>query len=246
MVKLFHAVLTGLVGAAFLHLVIILALPSFVKADAYHRVLALGEPGRFYRLAEKVDATPLRGLASDTGVVDRPPPPLSSEDPFLSLSACAISVADGPVRLYAEGDVPLWTVGIFDRKSNEIYSMSDRTSVSGALDILAGTPAQLTMMRKALPEELSQTILVEVPEDGGYAVLRAFAPAASFRAGVADFLAEAECGAFKPGAAPETSGNPAINPANTTDGNRQEGSHPAAASGAEGHPAAIARPVNPA
>ncbi len=203
MVRLFHAILTGLVGAAFLHVVIILALPQFVTAGAYARVAVLGPPGRFYALpkAGEIHTPPpaARTDGSDAAADRDVPPPLARTDPFLPAAACIVSLDQGPVRLYAEGDVPFWSVVIFDKDSNEIFSMNDRTSVSGALDILLGTQGQLPAIRKALPEELSESILVDMPASGGYAVLRAFAPRQSFEPAALDFLSQAECDTFRPG-----------------------------------------------
>lgn len=205
MVRLFHAILTGLVGAALLHVVIILMLPKFVTAGAYARVAVLGPPGRFHALPIEGTARPPSPAArAETGVAGSAPgadapPPLARTDPFLPAAACIVSLDQGPVRLYAEGDVPFWSVVVFDRDSNEVFSMNDRTSVSGALDMLLGTTGQLPQIRKALPEELSESILVEMPPSGGYAVLRAFAPRPSFEAAVTEFLSGAECDLFRPG-----------------------------------------------
>lgn len=202
MVRLFHAILTGLVGAALLHVVIILALPQFVTASAYARVAVLGPAGRFYALPDAGTehlAPPVARTDETDATGPETPPPLARTDPFLPAAACIVSLDQGPVRLYAEGDVPFWSVVIFDKDSNEIFSMNDRTSVSGALDILLGTQAQLPAIRKALPEELAESILVDMPSSGGYAVLRAFAPHQSFEPAARDFLADAECGPFRPG-----------------------------------------------
>lgn len=200
MLRLFHAILTGLVGAALLHVIIILALPHYVKATAYERVSAFGGAGSFHRLP---DAASPFGLPSGPGPARAEAnivAPIVNQDPYLAVSACTVSMENGPVRLYAAGDVPLWSVVIFDRESNEVFSMNDRTSVSGALDILLARKAELPAIRKNLPEDLSQSILVEMPREGGYAVLRAFVPRASFVAGAEDFLGTAECGPWKPDA----------------------------------------------
>jgi uncharacterized membrane protein len=71
--------------------------------------------------------------------------------------------------------------------------MNDRTSVGGALDVLAGSPIQLTELRKSLPPELQQTILVEIARPEGYAVLRTLAPQVSFDQAARNFLTEAGC-----------------------------------------------------
>jgi uncharacterized membrane protein len=47
-----------------------------------------------------------------------------------------------------------------------------------------------------LPAELSRSILVEMAEGQGYAVLRTMAPQASFNAGAREFLDKAQCDAF--------------------------------------------------
>ena len=65
------AILVGLVGAALLHIVIILALPNFTGRDGYSRVLGLYEMDSFFPLSTEPGAT---GLAND--------------DPFLRVAVC--------------------------------------------------------------------------------------------------------------------------------------------------------------
>jgi uncharacterized membrane protein len=175
------AFLAGLVGAALLHLVIVLSLPSFSQRDAYTRVLAEGEIHQFYRLGENPDRV---GLAKD--------------DPFVELSVCGFDVTDGPVRLTASaGGVPFWSLAIYDGSSNEVFSINDRTSSGGGLDLVIATPAQLTQLRKTLPEAISQAILVETHGTEGYATLRALAPQASYAQAVGQFLQQATCAPFE-------------------------------------------------
>ncbi len=50
--KFVFAAVTGLVGAALLHIIIILALPSFTGQDAYTRVQAEGPENAFYSLPD--------------------------------------------------------------------------------------------------------------------------------------------------------------------------------------------------
>lgn len=174
-----YAIAVGLVGAALLHIVIILSLPSFTGRDAYTRVQAFGETNRFFPLA-------------DTGDTLVP----INDDPAMKTAVCAFSVENGPIRLFAEGEVPFWSLAVYDSASNEVFSMNDRTSVSGALDTLVATPIQLIGIRKAVPAELEQSILVEMRREEGYAVLRTFVPTQSREEAATAFLADASCEPF--------------------------------------------------
>ena len=175
------AVAAGLVGAALLHLIIVLALPHFSENDAYTRVLKEGETQRFYRLTETADRAGL-----------------SKVDPFVETAVCGFDVSEGPVRLTAENTgLPFWSLGIYDGASNEVFSINDRTSPGGMLDVVIATPTQMTMLRKSLPTGISQSILVESQSGEGYAVLRALTPQASFSEAATQFLKDADCGAFQ-------------------------------------------------
>ena len=178
--SILFAILVGVVGAAALHILIILAVPYFTGNDAYTRIGDLGEPQRFY---------PLPNTAASRGG-------LVNDDPGLRVGACAFSVADAPVRLYAPAGVPFWSVGVFDSSANEVFSMNDRTAVAGALDVVVATPIQLNAIRKALPAALAQSILVEMPVDEGYAVLRTFVPTATMDEAARAFLGDAGCEAI--------------------------------------------------
>jgi uncharacterized membrane protein len=176
MLKLLLAVLVGLVGAALLHLIIILALPHFTGRDAFTRVVMEGDPDRFHPLDASPDAA---GLAN--------------ADPYIRTAVCPISMDQQPARLMASGDAPFWSLAIFDSASNEIFSMNDHTAVDGVLDVVVASPVQLAAIRKASPPELEQTILVETTQSEGYAILRAMAPRPSFLQAASDFLGGASC-----------------------------------------------------
>ncbi|MGK6315271.1 DUF1254 domain-containing protein [Neorhizobium sp. DT-125] len=179
--QVLFAVVTGLIGAALLHLVIVLLLPDFSERDAYTRVLAEGEIHRFYRLGEKPDRA---GLSKD--------------DPFVDAAVCAFDVSEGPVRLTApNGGVPFWSLAVYDQSSNEVFSINDRTSAGGMPDVVIATPVQLTTLRKAQPQALSQSILVETTQAEGYMVLRSLTPQPSFADIASQFLSQATCTPFE-------------------------------------------------
>ncbi len=179
MFRTVFAILTGVLCAALLHLVIILSLPHFSDRDAYTRVEDEGDENHFYVLDDKDD---------DAG--------LSNSDPYIRTAVCAFDIESQPIRLTAKGKVPFWSLSVYDAASNEVFSMSDRTSVGGMPDLLLASPVQLTGIRKALPPSLAQSILVEVPRAEGYVVLRTMAPEASFDDAARNFLSEAGCDVF--------------------------------------------------
>ena len=112
------AIAIGLVGAAFIHIVIILALPMWTGKDAWTRVTELGAMNRFYPLANEPNAT---GLHND--------------NPHIRSAVCRFDITDGPVRIIASGDVPIWTVAVYDVSSNETYSMNDRSAIGSGVNI---------------------------------------------------------------------------------------------------------------
>lgn len=173
------AVLTGLIGAAVLHIVIILALPHFTGKDAYTRVRAEGAGNKFHLL----DDTPDRSGLSNT-------------DPYLKTAVCHFETTERGVRLTGPASTDFWSLAVYDENSNEVFSMNDRTSVDGTLDVVVASPVQVARLRRQPPEALSGTIIIEIAAPAGYAVLRMLTPQRSFESGAVAFLSSAGCAAL--------------------------------------------------
>ncbi|MBL0371047.1 DUF1254 domain-containing protein [Rhizobium sp. KVB221] len=174
------AIATGLLGAAVLHLIIILALPAFTGLDAYTRLSSYENEDQFLIFSDKRD---------EMG--------FSNGDPYLRTAACLISVEQQPVHLLAEGNVPFWSFSVYDSSSNEVFSMNDRSATGGELDAIIASPAQLAAIRKSNPDVISQSVLIEMPRPEGYVVLRTLAPSQSYDKAAQDFLADASCESFE-------------------------------------------------
>ena len=170
------AIAIGLVGAAFIHIVTILALPMWTGKDAWTRVRALGEMNRFYSLANEPNITGLYNA-----------------DPHIRTAVCRFDISDGPVRIIASGDVPIWTVSVYDASSDETYSMNDRSAIGTGVNIALVTPAQMLQLRRFMPRTLERAVLVELSEPQGYVALRAVAPAPSQKPAARAFLTNAIC-----------------------------------------------------
>lgn len=174
--NLLVSIAAGLVGAVILHIVIILSIPQFSTDDAWSKVTGLGEPGQFYPLANEPNAA---------GLYNR--------GPYLRSAICIFNAADAPVRITADGALPFWSLAVYDRRSNELYSMNDRSAVERQVDVTLATPLQMIALRRRSPDEIGQSILVEVPKPDGFIVLRTIAEDQTFEAIARDFLAGARC-----------------------------------------------------
>jgi len=169
-----YALLLGIVGAALVHIAVLLLVPTFTDRDAWARLAERGEPFRFVAVSGS-DAF-ARGA-----------------NPFLRAVACRFSIEEGMVHIRASGTVPLWTAAIFDRSGQNIYSLNDRTTPSGELDIVVASPPQIIELRKEIPEEFDTSVFVGLETGEGIAVIRAALLDDSWSDLVSDFLDQAEC-----------------------------------------------------
>ena len=183
MLRIVHAIVTGVIGAALLHLVIVFALPRFSDRDTYSRVLALGGPGLFHGLFHGAATEGTQAL-------------LAPEDPFVQATVCAFDLSASPRTVTAVGTPEFWSFAVFDRAANEVFSLSDRSIDSDRLDAIIATKAQAALLRKADPGLTERVILVETAGSEGYVVLRALAPHASMEPEALGFLKSARCDAL--------------------------------------------------
>jgi uncharacterized membrane protein len=177
MVRLLHALLLGLLGAGIVHIAILLLVPEMSERDAWSRLAMASNLYRMTRIDPEVAGPAAAG----------------SVDPLFRSAACRFDLSDGVVRVSAPGNVPFWSVSVYNRGGQNIYSFNDRTSATGLLDFAILTPAQMIELRKDLPEELQQAIFVEAPLDEGIVIIRIFVPDESWEKVVNRYLAGTAC-----------------------------------------------------
>ena len=163
--RLLYAVAVGLVGAGIVHIVVLLLLPDFSERDAWSRLESRGE---LYRMI-RIDGTP-----AAAEVIHR------SADPLFYVAACRFDLEEGYAHITAPGRVPYWSVSVYDRSGQNIYSFNARTATRGQLDFVVLTPPQMIDVRKELPEALVSSVFVEADIDQGIALVRVFVPDASW------------------------------------------------------------------
>jgi uncharacterized membrane protein len=177
MLRLAYPVLIAVVGAVIVHIVVLLLLPRFSDQDAWSR---LSEAADFYK-AVRIDA--------EAGGA----PIVKSVDPLFYAAACRFDLGEGAVHVRAPGKVPFWSVSIYNRGGQNIYSFNDRATDTGSLDFVVLTSAQMIEIRKQTPEEFRQSIFVEAAVDEGIVVVRSFVPDRSWNQTASSFLRSIAC-----------------------------------------------------
>lgn len=177
MLRVLYAVVIGLFGAAIVHIVILMMLPQFSDRDAWSRLAMSADLYRIVRIDAAAGETPI----------------VKSIDPLFYAAACRFDLSEGIVHVQSPGNSPFWSVSVYDREGQNIYSFNDRTAESRALDFVVLTSAQMIELRKALPEDLAKSIFVEAALNEGIVVVRGFVPDQSWRQSVAGFLDGIAC-----------------------------------------------------
>ncbi|WP_182085587.1 DUF1254 domain-containing protein [Aureimonas sp. ME7] len=178
--KLLLAVLVGFVGAAIAHIAIVLAVPSRAENDAWSRLSRLGDLYSVVRIEARGD--PSAESANFVFI-----------DPAFMDAACRFSVADGPARIYADEGTSFWTASIYGRNGDNLYSISERVALEGALDIMVGTREQLDLARIEGSESEGNMIPVELPVAQGYLMVRSLVEGESDRPFVDRFVRSITC-----------------------------------------------------
>src|SRR6218665_1334318 len=184
MLRALYILLTGVIGAAIVHILIVFATPHVSEHDSYSRVMALGAPGTFHRLAKN----------AEDGSIG----PAASTDPFVETAVCAFDLADGAVAVTAGGDPAFWSFAVFDGGANEVFSINDRSVDPGGLTAILATPVQAARLRRGPDDLAERNVVIETKAGTGYMVLRTVAPYPSLRAQAVRFLETARCGPFRP------------------------------------------------
>jgi uncharacterized membrane protein len=177
MLRLFYVLLVGIIGAGIVHISVLLLLPQFSERDAWS---SLAEAADFYK-AVRIDAG------------DGSPPIVKAVDPLFHAAACRFDLDEGPVHLRAPGSVPFWSVSIYIRAGQNVYSFNDRATDKGALDFVVLTPEQMIEVRKTMPEDFQKAIFVQVPIGEGIVVVRSFVPDPTWEEATSEFLAKIAC-----------------------------------------------------
>ncbi|MEP3264900.1 MAG: hypothetical protein ABJN78_03990 [Hyphomicrobiales bacterium] len=124
--------LTGLV-----HIFSIVATPFFAKQKVWQRVVEFTQPRKLAAIKNHEKAAAILGQA----------------DPAMAYAVCHFLLEDGPVTLTAEGPTSFWSVTLFNKDAEIIYSLNDDASQTSQLN--------LSILHKSINAETTDNI----PED---------------------------------------------------------------------------------
>lgn len=177
MLRLFYAIITGLVGAVIVHISSLLLIPLVSDNDAWARLSTTTKPGVFTIVdPESQIALSMRAL-----------------DPNFVVGACQFSLENGPVVLNGEGKTDFWSLSIFNKRGENLFSLNDRTNDNGVLNMAIVTSLQFIEYKNELSADLQNSVFAQIDTKVGFVILRAFVPNASEYTKVKEFVSSSTC-----------------------------------------------------
>ena len=177
MKRAFYVLSIAFVLAGIVHILIILLIPNYAAKDAWAKLEEVAGPWRFVLVAEP-------------GARDSVLPVV---DPAFATAACRYNLNEAPVKVSADGELPFWSIAIFDRQGRNIYSFNDRTAIERRLSLLVINPVQMAQIRKNPPPDSDKAVLVETSTSEGFVLIRALQENSSWAPSVREFLTNAKC-----------------------------------------------------
>lgn len=179
MARLAHALLLGLVGAVIVHIAVLLLVPVYSQRSAWSEMEAAGGLHAMVRLD---------GDASGEDAVHIP-----SLDPLFTAVGCRFDLRSGVVRVSSAQPLPYWSASLHDRRGQNLFAFTDRSSTDGLVDFVIATHDQMIALRNDLPRHFERSVFVEADIEQGMAVVRAFVPDESWRSRIATDIAALDC-----------------------------------------------------
>ncbi len=147
--------------AGIVHIVSILMMPRVASKNAYARIAAVAPVNQIYALPMPVPGTEV----------------VPFEDASMEMAVCRWSLDQGPIRLRGNVSAERLTLLSFHSRQGQIfYSLSDRSSTRGRIDVLLVNQAQLEAAEANDNEDdPAQELRILAPATEGFILLQALA-----------------------------------------------------------------------
>jgi uncharacterized membrane protein len=180
MLKLIYSIIAGVIGAGIVHVATLLLIPLVSENDAWTRLTNISKVGEFTIIDRQSQiASSMRAL-----------------DPNFVVGACQFSLEDGPVVLSGDGKTNFWSLSVFNRRGENLFSVNDRITNNGLLDMVIATPLQFIEFQNDMPVELQNSVFAQADTKEGFVILRAFVANDSERQRVNAFVETSGCEAL--------------------------------------------------
>ena len=175
------ATLAGLILAAIVHIVTVLAIPALSQRDAAHAYRELGTEGH-------AEIAPSPGNA-------RGLPALREADPNVVTAICSYDLSTGPMLIVARTGTLLLGLTLHRQGGGVLYAITDRAAIRGTLEFLVMTEAQRDERIAADEEgETSRELRIVSDTEQGLIVARVLLRLPSDRADAEALATGVACG----------------------------------------------------
>ncbi len=178
MSRYFYFVLSGLVGAAIVHLTVVFLLPTLSDNKSY------------LLIEESVD------LLEPTEIFDT-----NAEgeqnflfDPLFRHFVCRYDLSQGAIGISAQNYAQFWSLSVFDETGTAFFSTNDRITSSDLIDVAIVNDEQLRFARQNTPEEIASSLVAPAATNQGFALIRVLSPNRSWESDIDLMLQSIECG----------------------------------------------------
>lgn len=171
----------GLILGLIIHIAVILGLPSLATQTIWSRIEAMGP-------TNKVMVLPAVAIGA--------PNPLQL-DPTLSYAVCRVNLAAGPAVLNGMLPDAFWSLAIFNRAGEVVYSTTNRDGIGQNLNLGIFNAAQTHLLAEQQIEVADGLLIVESNANEVFVVIRIAPPHEAMRKRFETALSGIICGNIK-------------------------------------------------
>ena len=173
--------IAGLILGLIIHIGVILGLPSLATQTIWSRIEAMGP-------TNKVMVLPPVAIGA--------PNPLQL-DPTLSYAVCRVNLAAGPAVLNGMLPDAFWSLAIFNRAGEVVYSTTNRDGIGQNLNLGIFNAAQTHLLAEQQIEVADGLLIVESNANEVFVVIRIAPPHEAMRKRLEAALSGIICGNIK-------------------------------------------------
>jgi len=181
MIRTLLWIFAGVLLGGVIHILVILALPSFATQDLWSRISALD--------------------AMDKAVVLEVPKPGEPNplrlDPNMAYAVCQVDLSSGPGVVSGTLPDAFWSLAVYNRSGAVLYSTTNRDGVGQNLDLGIFNPAQTRLLAQQQLDITEGLLIVESPQNDVFIVVRLAPPHPAMKARYEEALADLDCGNIK-------------------------------------------------